>query len=293
MSDEIPEIDVKPARRTFWQRVSIVWLVPIVGLMVALGVAWQTWSNEGPLLTITFEEASGIKARETELKYRDVVVGQVEKVSFSKDLGHVEVDVRLEKDVAPFVDSDAVFWVVKPEVSARGVSGLETVLSGVFIEGVWDTAPSEFVAEHVALPAEPILKPGESGTVMTLRAESAATLIEGTAITHKGVEVGRVGKPELVPGQTQTQAPPSFMPLMIAISHPRRGFGTHPVSVFPWVPVAQIWISHRLHLLWPGGSLLTLWCPAASRFAERRSLMSMNQKTPRAWPCSRKAREIP
>lgn len=207
MSDDIPEIDVAPARRTFWQRVSVVWLVPIVGLIVALGVAWQTWSSQGPLLTITFDEALGVKERETELKYRDVVVGYVEKVKFSSDLGHVEVSIRVDKDVAPFVDNDAEFWVVRPEVSARGVSGLETVLSGVFIEGVWDSNPSEFVSEHAGLEGEPILKSGESGTVVTLRADSATALVEGTMITYKGIEAGRIGKPELVPGLAKTQAP--------------------------------------------------------------------------------------
>ncbi|WP_299654818.1 intermembrane transport protein PqiB [uncultured Tateyamaria sp.] len=207
MPNEVPEIDVKPARRPFLQRMSVVWLVPIVGLVVALSVAWQTWSSQGPRIVIVFEEASGVKANETELRYRDVVVGRVEQVEFSPDLGRVEVSVRLDKEIAPFVDADAVFWVVRPQVSTRGVSGLDTVLSGVFIEGVWDTNAMGFAAEHVGLATAPLLRPGEEGTTITLRAQPGTTLAEGTAITYKGIEVGRVGSPELQPNAAQANAP--------------------------------------------------------------------------------------
>ena len=46
-----PEVD---APRTETSRVSLVWLVPLLALLLALGVAWRTYSERGPLIEIVF-----------------------------------------------------------------------------------------------------------------------------------------------------------------------------------------------------------------------------------------------
>lgn len=192
-----PDIPIKPVQRSIWERVSVVWLVPVAALLIALGVGWQSWSDRGPVVVISFESASGVKARETVLRYRDVNVGIVESVGFSTSLEQVEVTVRVDKDIAPFIDDDAEFWVVRPEVTAQGVSGLDTVLSGVFIEGVWNTTPDGLVAKHIGREDSPLLRVGETGTRITLRVSGDAVLNENTPILYKGIQVGRTGKPQL------------------------------------------------------------------------------------------------
>ncbi len=192
-----PDILIKPVRRSIWERVSVVWLVPVAALLIALGVGWQSWSDRGPVVVISFESASGVKARETVLRYRDVNVGIVESVGFSTSLEQVEVTVRVDKNIAPFIDDDAEFWVVRPEVTAQGVSGLDTVLSGVFIEGVWDTTPDGLVAKHTGREDPPLQRVGETGTRITLRVSGDAVLNENTPILYKGIRVGRTGKPQL------------------------------------------------------------------------------------------------
>ena len=202
-----PEVQVTPARRSLWQRASVVWLVPLMALLIALGVAWQTYSSRGPLIEIAFPEAQGIHARETELRYRDVTVGLVEEVGFSEDLATVVASVRLDKTIAAYVDDDAVFWVVTPRVTAQGVTGLDTVLSGVFIEGEWDTTPEGLVPSHEGQAEPPLLRPGERGMTFRLRGLPGASLSEGTPILYKGLTVGRVGKPVLAVGGTGAEAP--------------------------------------------------------------------------------------
>ncbi len=206
MPVDAPELEVKPARRSFWERASIVWLVPVAALLVAVAIAAQTWLDRGPLIVVTLEEALGVKARETELRFRDVAVGSVEEVRFAEDLERVEVSIRLEKDIAAYIDDDAVFWVVRPKVTAQGVTGLDTVLSGVFLEGIWDSTPEGFVERHEGLADAPLLRPGEEGMLLSLKSQADTTLAEGTAILFKGIEVGRVGKPELAPGAAHSRA---------------------------------------------------------------------------------------
>lgn len=194
------EPNVTPARKRRFSGLSFVWLVPILALAVSLGIAYQSYAERGVLIEIAFESASGVAAEKTELKYRDVTVGVVEDVSFSSDLTRVVVAVRVAKDVAPFIDADARFWVVRPEVTARGISGLNTVLSGVYIEGRWDSDAGEALTEFEGLDREPLADGTRPGTAIVLRAKEGNAIVAGAPILYKGIKVGAVEAPELTRG---------------------------------------------------------------------------------------------
>ena len=198
MSDPTPsEMVVAPQRKSFWRNLSFVWLVPILALAVSLGIAWQSFADRGTLIQISFGNASGVVADETTLRYRDVVVGTVEDVRFTADLGRVLVDVRVENSVLPFLDEDAAFWVVRPEVSTRGISGLSTVLSGVYIEGAWDNSPGNSVRDFVGSDTPPLVQPGRPGKRITLATDDGTTISYGSPVLYRGVEVGRLETPRL------------------------------------------------------------------------------------------------
>lgn len=206
MTDTPPNVPIQPARRSLLERLSVVWIVPIAALLIALGVAWQSYNDRGPLLEIAFENASGVVSGQTELRYRDVAVGVVESVAFTSGLDHVLVNVRVNKDVADFIDADSQFYVVRPEISARGVSGLETVLSGVYIQGVWDTDAKGFQTRHDGTTDEPLLTGDRRGMRIRLRAAPDAGLTERAPIVYQGVEVGRIGKAEITPDGNTVEA---------------------------------------------------------------------------------------
>lgn len=197
MSDTPPPVHIEPARKSLLGRASFVWIIPFAALAIALGVAWQAYTNQGPLITIEFENGAGIKARETELRYRDITVGVVEDVKFAPGLSAVRAHVRLEKEVAPFVDNGAAFWVVRPELTTRGVSGLDTVLTGVYIEGSWDEEIGPDQREFVGLNETPLLRHGRDGLLISLRTTPGGTLTDDSPITFRGIEVGRVGRAQI------------------------------------------------------------------------------------------------
>lgn len=188
---------VKPVKGSAMSRLSFVWLVPILALAISLGIAWQSYADRGVLIEIAFPSASGVAADKTELKYRDVTVGMVEDVRFSEDLSEVVVAVRVDKTLAPYLDQDAQFWVVRPEVSAQGISGLNTVLSGVYIQGQWDSEPGAVTTEFTGLDGAPLSDPSRAGTVIELRARDGNSIIAGAPILYKGIPVGKVEAPEL------------------------------------------------------------------------------------------------
>ncbi|KIN62959.1 Paraquat-inducible protein B [Sulfitobacter noctilucicola] len=187
-------MSVSPARKVFLSGASFVWLIPIAALFVALFVAWQSYNARGPLITVVFEKGAGIKSGETELRYRDVTVGVVEKVGFTQGLGQVTASIRVDKDVAPFIDSGALFWIVQPEVTAQGITGLSTVLSGVYIEGSWDEEPGVPLAQYQGSSEAPLIRPGQGGLEIAFRTVANGQLTDNAPILYKGIEVGRVGR---------------------------------------------------------------------------------------------------
>ena len=182
--------DHEPIRASRWP--SLVWLVPALAILAAIGLLFQNLATRGPLIEIELESASGMKAGETVVKYRDVDIGRVEAVRFSDDLTKVIVEARMDQSVAPYLDDDAKFWVVSPKVSAQGISGLETVLTGSYIEGSWDTEAETTLKRFTALDQPPLTPDGAPGIRIRLRAEDGGSLDLGSPIFYKRVEVGQV-----------------------------------------------------------------------------------------------------
>ncbi len=189
---EPAEMTLRPAADPIWTRLSVIWLVPLLALLVTLGLAWKSYADRGVLIAIDFADATGIVPGETPLKFREVEVGRVEKIGFNADLSSVRLSVRVNKDVAPFIDGEARFWLVKPQVSAQGISRLDTVLSGTFVEGWWDATPKGGRGVFTGLERPPVAPDPTMGTMIELRAEDAGGLAEGAPILFRGVTVGRI-----------------------------------------------------------------------------------------------------
>lgn len=182
----------KTARRAAQAGVSVVWLVPIIALIVTLAIAWNSYVNRGKVIEVEFADATGIIPGETELKFREITVGQVQSVSFTDDLKRVVLHIRVEQDLADYIDTDAEFWIVRPQVSAQGITRLDTVLTGAFIEGNWTATPGESQSYFIGLDRPPLTREGAQGTRIALSAENAEGLSEGAPVMFRGLEVGRM-----------------------------------------------------------------------------------------------------
>ncbi|MDW4550350.1 MlaD family protein [Defluviimonas sp. D31] len=191
------ELDISKPKPSFWRNLSFVWLVPVLALAISLGLAWQNFANRGVLVDIAFQSAPGVTAGETTIRYRDVTIGRVEQVTFTPDLTKVLVRARIDKDVAPFLDKEAQFWIVSPKVSTRGISGLSTVLSGVYIEGAWDQEAGVQAYRFEGADGPPLVQPGREGKRITLITDDGSLISEGAPVFFHGVEVGRLEKPRL------------------------------------------------------------------------------------------------
>ncbi len=178
-------------------RFSATWLVPLLALVISLSVAWRSYSSRGPLIEILFDSASGMVAGETKLRFKDYDVGTVETVNFTDDLSKVVAIVRLDKDIAEYVGDDAKFWLVKAQVGPQGISGLSTVLSGVYIEGSWNAEKGERKTKFTALKSPPQTPLDAPGLHIKLRAPNGGSLSVGAPILFKQIPVGTIEAVEL------------------------------------------------------------------------------------------------
>lgn len=197
MSDTPPPMQpASPVRKTAVRAaqagVNLIWLVPIIALIVTLGIAWNAYTGRGALIEVEFADATGINPGETVLRFREISVGRVEAVRFTSDLSRVVVEMRVDKDVAQYIDEEASFWIVRPQVSAQGVTRLDTVLTGAFVEGYWDAEVSQPQRHFVGLNRPPLIRSDAPGTWARLSMETGDGLSEGAPILHRGVQVGRI-----------------------------------------------------------------------------------------------------
>jgi paraquat-inducible protein B len=180
-------------------RPSLVWLAPLIALAISLGIAWSSWSNRGPLVEVILDSASGLEEGKTPLKHKDVEIGTVETVGFTDGLKDVLASIRVGKEFAPYFDQSAQFWVVRPKVTTQGISGLETVLSGPYIEVAWDGEKGERKERYTALKDVPLSKPSDAGIRLRLRANDGGAMSVGAPVLYKRIEVGRIESKELSP----------------------------------------------------------------------------------------------
>jgi paraquat-inducible protein B len=199
--DDIPEAVAVPPRRA---RFSPIWIVPILAIVVAIGIAWERFASEGPTVTITFKSADGIEAGKTFVKYKEVNIGQVTAVRIADDAQNVEVTARIAKSAGPLMVEDAHFWVVRPRISLSGVSGLSTLLSGNYIgfeAGVSTTKARSFTG----LEVPPIITGGTSGRQFVLQGSDLGSLGIGSPLYFRRLPVGQVVAYDLAPDGSSVQ----------------------------------------------------------------------------------------
>ncbi|PCR94646.1 intermembrane transport protein PqiB [Pseudomonas allokribbensis] len=171
--------------------ISLVWIVPIVAVLVGISLVVHNLMQEGPTIVVTFKTGSGLTANKTEVKYRNVVVGQVSDVELSDDQKSVNATIKLSKQAETFTREDSQFWVVRPRIGAGGVSGIDTLLSGDYIGA--DIGQSNDRAKYFkGLENPPPITYGEPGRRFNLHASDLGSLDIGSPVYYRKIPVGQV-----------------------------------------------------------------------------------------------------
>jgi paraquat-inducible protein B len=138
-----------------------------------------------------FEKNEGLVAGQSHIKYRDVPIGTVEKITLQEDGEGVVVTARMTKNAIPYLNKTSKFWIVKPEFGVSGVSGLDTLLSGTYI-GLYAKKSDKFIDEFVGL-SHPFHKDALEGEYILMKTNYLDSSVKvGTPLYFKNIKVGQV-----------------------------------------------------------------------------------------------------
>jgi paraquat-inducible protein B len=183
----VPEARVQ-RRRPF----NVIWLIPLVAALIAAYLAWRAISQEGPTITISFATADGLTVGQTKIRHKAVDLGTVKRITLSKDMSHVVVQADMSAEAEQFLTSNARFWVVRPRFTPGGVSGLETLVSGAYIEMDPGARGGEPRREFQGLEEPPAVRSDEPGRSYTLKANRLGSLGIGSPVFYRDIIVGEV-----------------------------------------------------------------------------------------------------
>ena len=172
-------------------RFSLIWLIPLLAALIGSWLAFKYYTEKGTMIVVNFEQATGIEANKTPVRYKDVEVGMVKKVGLSPDLNTVRVEVEIYPDMENNLGPDTRFWTVTPRITLRGVSGLETLLSGVNI-GMEPGPGGNAKSEYAGLSRQPSVDIQSAGQSIVLNAERLGSLDIGSPVYYRQIQVGEV-----------------------------------------------------------------------------------------------------
>jgi hypothetical protein len=182
---DLPVAAVRPQRR-----ISLAWIVTALVVLLAGWLAYRAWLGRGYIITIRFDDGHGIKTGD-DLRYRGISVGEVRSVTLDPELDRVVATVSLRHDAADLARLGSRFWVVRPDISLRGVAGLETLVGARYLAVLPGSGPRQ--RRFDALPEAPIVSSIEPGALeIILEASRRGSLRRGAPVTYRQVRIGTV-----------------------------------------------------------------------------------------------------
>ncbi len=198
----LPNMDDIPAAvpaRSRWSTLPLIWILPAVVVLAGAFVVIHEQLAQGTSIEIRFHNAEDLEANKTKIRYKDVEIGEVRDIHVSKDRKDVIVSAVIHRDASDYLVQDTRFWVVRPQISAAGITGLGTLVSGAYISvdvGRSATGSKRFVG----LEVPPIVTADLPGRQYVLLTDDLGSLSIGSLVFYRHMVAGQVVGYELNPG---------------------------------------------------------------------------------------------
>ena len=149
-------------------------------------------------ITLEFNNGQGLLPGETQLRYMGVPVGVVEKVTAAE--GKVIVVARLQPGYEMLRRKGSLFSILRPNISLQKVTGLETLVSGIYIDCIPGSGgPIAGRFSGANQEDADLIEYEQGGFEVTLRT-FATKISAGTPVLFRGVRVGKITRKELIKG---------------------------------------------------------------------------------------------
>ena len=194
MNNETPKAVIEKRKRS-----KITWIIPIIALLSTFWLINKSIEEAGVNIIVNFKNGNGFKAGKTAVVYKGYTLGKVTKITVGEDLNSVNANINISKEAENFITREGTeFWIVKPKFSVNEISGLDTIISGVYIEVKPKSIDKEKISSiqrkyrFTGLDEKPFKYHTEDSINITLQANDLSGINEGTPIFYKKFKVGEV-----------------------------------------------------------------------------------------------------
>ena len=182
-----PETPVIRRRRG----ISSIWIIPLVALGICGWLLYSSYRDAGILITIYFDEANGITPGKTQVMSKGIPIGLVQEVHPDIDRQRVRTIIKMDKESESYLVKDTQFWIVRPELSAARIQGLDTIFSGSYI-GIQVGVDKKGSRTFTGLNTAPPVPDSAPGLHISLHAATLGSIQIGTGVYYRNIEIGRV-----------------------------------------------------------------------------------------------------
>ena len=172
-------------RSTPWR--GWIWSVPLAAIILVGFLILRTWVLAGPVVHVTFADASGLNPRGTGVFCRGVQVGQLERVALTDHGKQVVATLSMDGSAVPFLRQGTRFFIQQPDLLAGNLAGLISGPTIVMLPG--KGPPSRRF--HGLLHA-PSLTPSGPGKIVELTVRRLGSLQRGAPVLYHGLTTGNV-----------------------------------------------------------------------------------------------------
>ncbi|MGE4560879.1 MAG: MlaD family protein, partial [Desulfobulbus sp.] len=174
-------------RRSF----SPIWILPLVALCIGGWLLYTGIRDAGIDITVHFEDATGINPGKTKVIVRGIPVGTVKKLNIDPRMRGVSLVITMDSQIRSALVEDTTFWVVKPEVSAGKISGLDTLFGGSYI-GMRQGESTTYADHFQGLAEQPSIDTSTPGLHIVLETDTLYSLQRGSNIYTKNLQIGYI-----------------------------------------------------------------------------------------------------
>ncbi|WP_020676817.1 MlaD family protein [Geopsychrobacter electrodiphilus] len=168
----------------------LAWLVPLLAIGLTGFFVYHSLPEKGLDIRILAKNGAAIDPQRTLLKYRGVRVGIVSQVGLNDSAEQVVIEATLDNDYRDFAKEKSQFWVVRPEISLAGVQGLDTIVSGPYINLRPGNGKQKLEFEALSSPA--VSDNLGEGLRLQIKSPRLGAMKIGTQIMYREVTIGEV-----------------------------------------------------------------------------------------------------
>lgn len=183
--DSIKSATIKPKRG-----ISAIWLLPLVAIAISGWLLVQHTKEGGLEIAVSFDNGSGISVGKTPVMYQGINVGEVTSLQLDDDLEGVTATLALNQQIEPLIKENTKFWLVKPQISLSGISGLDTLVEGNYIS--FKPGDGKAATEFDALLEPPPLASNLPGLRLRIQADTLSSLSISSPVLYQQIDVGEI-----------------------------------------------------------------------------------------------------